>query len=133
MSDGYDGVREMSRALGELMALVVRAPFVLLRGGFRAHQRWRAVPILQKSHTRAGIAAAVLAALGIYVVERGIFAMTEDELYGAAGVGAFAVLYLVVGIIGSRGRLRFDPMSIFWFGTLGLGAIALLVMFGGFL
>src|ERR1700759_1257045 len=123
----------MSRALGELMALVVRAPFVLLRGGFRAHQRWRAASLLQKSHTRAGIAAAVLVALGIYVVERGVWSMTEIELYGALGIGAFVALYLAVGIIGSQGRLRFDPMSIFWFGVLGLGAIALLVMFGAFL
>jgi hypothetical protein len=131
MSDGFDGVREMSRAISELISYVIRLPFVLARGGFRAHQRWRAVPLLQKSHTRAGIAAAALVALGIYVVERGFWAMTEVELYGAAGIGAFAALYLAVGIIGSRGKLRFDPMSIFWFGVLGLGAIALLVMFGG--
>lgn len=127
MSDGHEYSRELGLAIKELISL----PFVLLRSGWRAHQRWRAVPLLQKSHTRAGLAAAALVALGVYIAERGIWAMTQIELYGAAGIGAFAVLYLVVGIIGSRGQLRFDPMSVFWFGVLGLGALALLVMFGG--
>lgn len=127
MPDEFECMRQLGQAIGELISL----PFVLLRGGWRAHQRWRAVPLLQKSHTRAGLASAALVALGVYIVERGMSAMTEIELYGAAGIGAFAVLYLVVGVIGSRGQLRFDPMSIFWFGTLGLGALAVLVMFGG--
>ena len=126
MPDEYEGVRQLGQAIGEL----IRLPFVLLRGGFRTHQRWRAVPLLRKSHTRAGLAAASLVALGVYIAERGISAMTEIELDGAAGIGAFALLYLAVGIVGSRGQLRFDPMSIFWFGVLGLGALALLVMFG---
>jgi hypothetical protein len=119
------------RPLGDMVGAIIALPFAVLGTGFRAHQRWRAVPLLQKSHTRAGLAAAVLVALGIYIFDRGLSAMTDDEFYAAAGIGAFAVLYLVVGIIGSRGRLRFDPMSIFWFGALGLGAIALLVMYGG--
>ena len=111
--------------------LLIGVPFAILRDAFRAYRRWRPVPLLQKSHTRAALAAAVLVALGVYVAERGIFAMTDIELYGAAGIGAFAALYLVIGIVGSRGQLRFDPMSIFWFGVLGLGAIAVLVLFGG--
>jgi hypothetical protein len=127
MSDEFECMRQLGQAINELINL----PFVLLRSGYRAHQRWRAVPLLQKSHTRAGLASAALVALGVYIVERGISAMTEIELYGAAGIGAFAMLYLVVGVIGSRGQLRFDPMSIFWFGVLGLGALTLLVMFGG--
>jgi hypothetical protein len=127
MPDEFEGMRQLGQAINELISL----PFVLLRSGYRAHQRWRAVPLLQKSHTRAGLASAALVALVVYIAERGISAMTEIELYGAAGIGAFAMLYLVVGIVGSRGQLRFDPMSIFWFGVLGLGALALLVMFGG--
>jgi hypothetical protein len=127
MPDEFEGMRQLGQAINELISL----PFVLLRSGYRAHQRWRAVPLLQKSHTRAGLASAALVALGVYIAERGISAMTEIELYGAAGIGAFAMLYLVVGVIGSRGQLRFDPMSIFWFGVLGLGALTLLVMFGG--
>src|ERR1700761_342040 len=127
MPDEFECMRQLGQAINELISL----PFVLLRSGYRAHQRWRAVPLLQKSHTRAGLASAALVALGVYIAERGISAMTEIELYGAAGIGAFATLYLVVGVIGSRGRLRFDPMSIFWFGVLGLGALTLLVMFGG--
>jgi hypothetical protein len=118
----------LGEAIGQFINELIRLPFVLLRGAWRAHQRWRAVPLLQKSHARAGIAAAVLVALGIAIAERGIWAMTEIELYCAAGIGAFAVLYLVVGVIGSRGRLRFDPMSIFWFAVTGLGAAALLAL-----
>jgi hypothetical protein len=68
-----------------------------------------------------------LVSLAIYVAKRGGFSsMTDYELYGVLGIGAYAVLWVCVGVIGSRGA-RFDPMSVFWFGVLGLGALALLV------
>jgi hypothetical protein len=101
-------------------------PFHLARGAFRMWQNWRVVPLVQRNHTRAGIGAFGLVALAIFAAKRGLSSMTEIELYAVAGLAAFAALWLVVGVIGSRGA-RFDPMSVFWLGVISLGAIALLL------
>jgi hypothetical protein len=110
-----------------LLGFLVMLPFVALRDVMRSLASWRAVPLLEKSHTRSGAASFALVALAIYTVKRGGFSsMVDVELYIVAGVAAFATLWLVVGIAGSRGSLRYDPMRIFWLGVLGLGALALL-------
>lgn len=112
-----------------LVVGLIAIPIELLRVGAHAWFRWRAVGLPQKSHTRGGVAAFVLVAIPIYVVKRGgISAMAEVELYCVAGLAAFALLWLVVGVAGSRGALRFDPMSVFWFGVVCLGAIGLLAL-----
>lgn len=113
------------------LVLLALAPLALLADLVRDWRRWRAVPLVQKSHTRAGVGAFVLVALAIYIVKRGGFSsMVDVELYGIAGAAAFAALWLVVGIAGSQGSLRYDPMQIFWLGVLGIGALALLSVKG---
>ena len=57
----------------------------------------------------------------------------EAELVSAAQAhpSAFALLYFVVGIQGSRGA-RFDFMAVFWRSVLALGCLGLLIFIGGF-
>ena len=114
-----------------LVYLAISIPLLLLgegaKAGARGWFRWRAVPLAQKSHTRSGLASFVLVALAIYIVKRGFSSMGGVELICVAGIAAFAALWLVVGVVGSRGVLRFDRMSLFWFGVVCLGAIALLI------
>jgi hypothetical protein len=121
----------LGAAIGQFISELIALPFKLLRSGWRGWRYWRQVSLVQKSHFRAGAGAFVLVALAIYTVMRGgIFAMSGIELYGAAGLGAFAMLWLAVGVAGSRKTPRFDPMSFFWWSALVLGAIALLIMKG---
>jgi hypothetical protein len=108
-----------------LVVGLIAIPIQLLCGSGRAWRRWRAVAVVQRNHTRAGVAAFVLVALAIYTVKSGGFS-SMVELYCVAGLAAFAGLWLVVGITGSQGA-RFDPMSVFWYGVVCLGALALLV------
>jgi hypothetical protein len=87
-------------------------------------RRWHAVPLQQRNITRAtaGAFCAVLAVHGCPVV--------GPEL--TAGIAALALLYLVVGIHGTRGA-RFDVVSSFWWAVLVVIAGALLAFtFKGF-
>jgi hypothetical protein len=111
--------------------LLIVLPIELAMGLGRGWRRWRAVPLVEKSHCRAGIGAFLLVALAIYTVKRGGFSpMVDVELYVVAGAAAFAMLWLGVGIVGSQGRLRSDPMQIFWLGVVGVGAVVLLSVKG---
>jgi hypothetical protein len=114
-----------------ILVLLIGVPIAVLGDLVRAWRRWRAVPLVQKSHTRSGVGSFVLVALAIYTVKRGGFSSMPDvELYVVAGVAAFATLWLVVGVAGSQGSLRYDPMSLFWYGLLGIAALALLFVQG---
>jgi hypothetical protein len=66
-----------------------------------------------------------LVALAIYAVKRGGF-YSHLELYSAAVIAAFASLWLVAGLAGSQGTLRYDPMKVFYMGALGVCAVLLL-------
>lgn len=94
--------------------------FVQLRRGQRTLQ--------QKNITRATAGAFVLVVCAVLAVNG--FPVIGWQI--TAGIGAIALLYLVVGIHGSQGE-RFDVMSVFWWGLLVLGCTALLVFIvGGF-
>ena len=111
---------------GLLVVGILSIPINLARAAFRISRKWRGVPLVQRNHTRAGVGAFALVAIPIYIVKRGGFSsMFDIELYFLAASSAFAAIWLVVGVAGSR--LRYDPMQIFWLGVLGLGAVALLV------
>jgi hypothetical protein len=106
--------------------LLIAFPIELAVCFVRGWRRWRAVPLVEKSHARAGIGAFVLVALAIYTVKRGGFSsMVDVELYLVPSAAAFAAVWLGVGIVGSQGRLRYDPMQIFWLGVVGVGALVL--------
>lgn len=113
-----------------LALLLIGFPIALLTSIVRAWRRWAAVDLLKKSRIRAGAASFVLVALALYVVRRGISSMIDVELYVVASVAAFATLWLVAGLAGSQGSLRYDPMSLFWYGLVGLAAISVLFVEG---
>ena len=47
-----------------------------------------------------------------------------------AGIAALALLYLVVGMHGSKGA-AFDAMAVFWLAVLAIGCVAALAIFNG--
>ena len=100
-----------------LLGLLILLPFAVLADVLKLRRRWHAVPLQQRSISRATAGAFVLAACAVLTVHGVIGPML------AAGVAGFALLYLVVGIVGVRSPGRFDPMSAFWW--------ALLVMIAG--
>jgi hypothetical protein len=105
---------------------IIAIPVNLARAAFRMWRNWRVIPLVQRNHTRAGVGSFVLVALAIYSAKRGFASMGEVELACIAGVAAFSVLWVCVGVIGSKAA-RIDPMQIFWLSVICLGAVALLV------
>jgi hypothetical protein len=116
----------LGRVVGELVAL----PFVLLRDLFRLvlwlfrlRQSWRAVPLQDRNRARATggmfalIACIVIAAHGCPFV----------GVKPIAGIAAFALLYLVAGLAGSRSATGVDVLAVFWRCAIVIGSVALLV------
>jgi hypothetical protein len=91
----------------------------------RPMQRWRATPLHLRNRSRATFAAFILALCAVIAANG--FPVVGPEL--TAGIAAFGLLYLCVGIHGSQGA-RFDVMSIFWRVVLALGCGALLAIKG---
>ena len=85
-----------------------------------SHRR-RAVPLQQRNIKRAAAGAFGLV-LCLFLAAHG-FPVIGWQV--TAGIAAFALLYLVVGIHGRQGA-RFDAMSVFWWGALVLIAGAAL-------
>jgi hypothetical protein len=110
-----------AQALGELLML----PFFLPGWLWRTSSRWRAVPLQTKNRLRVvGSVGALVACI--------VFAAHGFPVVGpepTAGVAALAVLYLVVGVIGTvrAERLTFDLMAVFWRCALVIGCVALLI------
>lgn len=127
-------MQQFASGLGELIGWVIALPFVLVRLLFRLRQRWRAVPLETKSHCRLSGAAFVLVVLIGASVCRLIPYDKSIEIWGAVAVAGFALLNLLVGLIGvlfaERWQLRFDPMSIWWWGVSAASCAALLVYAG---
>lgn len=135
----------LGQAIGQLIGELIALPFLLLRylfrlllwllrllsGILRLASRWRAVPLQQKNRTRASVAAGAL--VGCVV-----FAAHGFPVFGpgpACGIASLALVYFVVGIVGTvqAERLTFDLMVVFWRCALVIGAAALFVFakFGG--
>ena len=134
-------MQQFAAGLGELIGWLLRLPFVLVGCVFRLiglvlrlRQRWRAVPLEIKSHCRLSGAAFVLVVLIGASVFRLIPYDNSIEIWGAVAVAGFALLNLLVGLIGvlfaERWQLRFDPMSIWWWGVSAASCAALLVYAG---
>ena len=118
-----------------LVVLIALQPALLIAllldlfkiGRALAWVRQRRRPLQERSITRATwgafglVICAVIAANGFPVVGWEV----------TAGIAALALLYLIVGIQGSRGA-RFDFMAVFWRSVLALGCLALLIFIGGF-
>lgn len=90
-------------------------------------RRGRDAPLQQKNISRAASGAFVL--VGCAVLAPHGFPIVGWQV--TAGVAAFALLYLVVGVCGSQGA-RFDVMSVVWPAVLALSCLALLIFIGGF-
>lgn len=82
-------------------------------------------PLQQRNLTRAKAGAFVL--VGCAVLAAHGFPVIGWKV--TAGVAAFALLYLGVGIHGARGSARIDLMSVFWSAVLVVIAGAALVFF----
>jgi hypothetical protein len=119
-------------ALGQFISELVALPFLLVRFLFRMRQRWRAVPLEIKSHIRLRTSTFVLVVMIGGSVFRVIPYDNSIEVWCAAGVAGFALLNLAAGLVGVlfAARLRFDPMSIWWWSVCGASCVALLV-YGG--
>jgi hypothetical protein len=92
----------------------------LRRGG-------RDAPLQQKNITRAAAGAFVLADCAVLALHG--FPVVGWQV--TAGVAAFALLYLIVGVCGSQGA-RFDFMAVFWPAVLALCCLALVIVIGEF-
>ena len=118
----------LGRAIGELFAL----PFVLVLGLFRAARlAVAAIEPLARGAVAEKNRARVVGAVGALVACI-VFAAHGFPVVGAeptAGIAAFALLYLVVGIVGTvrAERLTFDLMAVFWRCALVIGCVALLI------
>lgn len=114
-----------------LALLLIGVPVALVCELVNGWRRWRAVDLIAKSRFRAGAGAFVLVALAIYLLRRGeITSMPDVELYVVALVAAYAGLWVVIGVAGSQGSLRYDPMSVVYWSLLGLAALGLLSIKG---
>jgi len=120
-----------------LIGLLIALPFALLRDifrlarwCFRRRAQWRAVPLYPtKSHFRATAGAFGLVGL-IGASLTGLIPFdTSFAVWVTAGIAGFCLLYLVVGVFGSR--LAFDPMQIFWFGIVAVSCAGALLFFAG--
>jgi hypothetical protein len=113
-------------AIGRVIVCVIGA-LLALEFAVLQSWRWRAVPLQQRNITRATAGAFVLVVCAVLAVNG--FPVIGPEL--TAGLALLALLYVVVGVVGSQGS-RVDVMSVFWWGVLALGGGALLVLIEGF-
>jgi len=117
----------LGRAVGELVALpfvMVRDLFRLVLWLFRLGQRWRAVSLQDRNRARAAgglfalVASIVIAAHGCPLI----------GVKPTAALAAFAFLYLVAGLAGSRNATAtVGLLAVFWRCALVIGSVALLV------
>jgi hypothetical protein len=112
-----------------LLFLAISIPLLLLGTAAQAWAKWRRVPLQQKNHTRATFGGFLLA-LSIGAVASGVPFRHPGSVWAVAGAGGFGLLYLVVGVLGSRGA-AFDSMSVFWWSVGALGCAAALLHFEG--
>jgi hypothetical protein len=108
--------------LALLPLALLRDLFRLGRGAARLARNRQAVPLSQRNVSRATAGAFVLAAC--VVLAGNGFPVVGWK--ATAGIAAFALLYLVVGVAGARGA-TVDVMAAFWWAVVALGALALLV------
>jgi hypothetical protein len=127
----------IGQAISELILLVIallKLPFWLAGLLFRWRARWRMVPLEIKSHIRLRTATFGLVVLIGASVFRVIPYDNSVEVWGALGLAGYLLLILAVGLIGllfaERWQLRFDPMSIWWWGVCASACVALLVYSG---
>jgi hypothetical protein len=120
------GDGSLGRAIGELVALpfvVLRDLFRLVLWLFRLRQRWRAVPLQERNRARATGGMFALVACGVVAAHGCPFVGAKP----IAGVAAFALLYLVAGLAGSRSATAtVDLLAVFWRCALVIGSVALL-------
>ena len=78
---------------------------------------WRALPLQQKNRSRASAGAGGLVACLVLAAHG--FPVVGSKL--TTGIAALALLYLIVGIVGTvrAERLTFDLMAVFWRCALG--------------
>jgi hypothetical protein len=122
--------REPAEELGHASSQLIMLPFRLTAKAWRGRRAWRAVPLDVKSHIRLRAATFVLVVL-IGASAFGVIPYDNSwEFYGAAGAACYALLNLAAGLIGVRyaARLRWDPLSIWWW-SVGAAACAALLIY----
>lgn len=122
----------LASLVGELIAL----PFVLVRGLFRllfrllrlllfvlsVFRRYRSIPLQDKNRLRATWGAFALVACLVFAA----YGCPVGGPTLVAAIAAFACLYIVVGVVGSRGA-TVDVMAVFWRCTLMMGCMVVLI------
>jgi hypothetical protein len=109
----------------EILMYLALLPIALVLDLLHLRRRWRAVPLHERNMMRATVAVFVLVFCG-WLAAKG-FPFIGPK--GTGAIAAFALLYLVVGISGSRGA-RVDWMSLFWMAAAAVGCAAFLMMKG---
>jgi ParB-like chromosome segregation protein Spo0J len=118
---------DMSRTgdpLADIAIAVVEAPFRMvydtfriIRWFWRRRAAWRAVAMQQKSHVRAaGGTFLVVGVVGAAIAGFIPLDINSPVLWAALGIAGFGLLWLVVGVFGSR--CRYDPMSLIYWSVL---------------
>jgi hypothetical protein len=109
----------------EIIMLAALLPFALVSDLLSWRRRWKQVPLQDRNITRATVAAFVLVLCG-WQAAKG-FPFLDPK--ATCAIAAFAGLYFVVGIAGSRGA-RVDWMSLFWMAAAAAGCAAFLLIKG---
>ena len=108
-----------------LSLLLLECILRMLRRGFILFLRWRSVQLRGKNRARAtGGAFALVACMVMAAHGFPVLGPTPT-----AGIAVFALLYLVVGIVGTlrAETLTLDLMAVFWRCAVVIGGAALLV------
>jgi hypothetical protein len=107
-----------------LEVLIRRVPLAVVRT-MRVRRQWHAVPLQQRSMTRAAGGGFVLALCAVF----GLHGFPVIGWKVTAGMAALALLYLAAGIYGTRGA-RIDFVSVFWWAVVVIAAGASLTFLG---
>jgi len=117
--------------LGYLLGLLlIELPVTLIRDLWRLRQRWRAVPLPVKNQMRGAFGGG-LVVLCIGAAVAGLpFVDRPPGLWALIGAASLGLLYLVGGVLGSRGA-RFDFFAALWWGVAVAGCLAGLLVLEG--
>jgi hypothetical protein len=113
-----------------LLILLAAIPIALAVELLRDLARWRRVDLPTKNRIRAGVGAALIMICLALWADGYAALMPPIGGVALAGVAAFGLLWLVVGVHGSTRGASLDFMSFVWWGVGLVGCVAVLLFKG---